>query len=82
MLSEREVMLMLASAAFGLVAGITIFLVLYARARATEAAIRVELMRTCQNYKEMIERALLVQGLTDKRAELAEREVKVLRGGQ
>ena len=52
-----------------------------ARARATEAGIRAELMATCQNYKNMIEHIMVVQTITVKRAELAEREVSVLRGG-
>ncbi len=79
-MSEREVVLMVCGAAFGFVAGVSIFLVLYARARATEAGIRAELMATCQNYKNMIEHIMVVQTITVKRAELAEREVSVLRG--
>lgn len=79
-MSDRELTYVIIAVGSGFAIGVSFVHAILYKSRVYDAAVKAELMDTVERYKGMVEHMLMVGRVTERRAELAEREVKLLRG--
>lgn len=79
-MSEREITLVASATVIGILIAGTVAIVLLTYIVRRDGRETAELKLTISQYRDMVIHALAVQRLTVRRAELAEREVEILRG--